>query len=108
MHIGNEGTGFSAPVEHVLGQERRTVAVAALIATVGLALATVVAATVVSVGFARASVASNVIDNEGSLFAIALLLGVLFIGMGGLTILSLPADKTKQPEQSDHSHPTIA
>ncbi len=33
---------------------------------------------------------SNVIDNESGLFAIALLLGLLFIGMGGLTILSLP------------------
>ena len=44
------------------------------------------AATVVSVGIARANVADNVIDNEGSLFAVALVLGLLFIGMGGLTI----------------------
>ena len=36
------------------------------------------------------------IDNEGGLFAIALLLGLLFLGMGGLTILSLP-HRDKKP-----------
>ena len=41
-------------------------------------------------GRKRADVAANVIDNEGGLFAIALLLGLLFIGMGSLTVLSLP------------------
>jgi hypothetical protein len=35
-------------------------------------------------------VVSGVIDNEGGVFAIALLLGLLFIGMGGVTIISLP------------------
>jgi hypothetical protein len=35
-------------------------------------------------------VATNVIDNEGSLFAIALLLGLFFIGIGSLTVVSLP------------------
>ena len=58
-----------------LGHERRTVALAELVAIVALALSTIVAATVVSVGIARADVAGNVIDNEGSLFAVALLLG---------------------------------
>ena len=47
----------------------------------------------VSVGIARANVVGNVIDNEGSLFAVALVLGLLFIGMGGLTVLTLPGDK---------------
>jgi hypothetical protein len=59
------------------------------VATLGLALSVLVAATVVSIGVARADVATNVIDNEGGLFAIALLLGVLFIGMGGMTVLSM-------------------
>lgn len=108
MRNGNQGTGFSAPADHLLGQERRSVALAALVATAGLTLAIIVAATAVSVGIARASVASNVIDNEGGLFAIALLLGLLFIGMGGLTVLTLPGDKPKQPDHSDRSHPTIA
>ena len=39
---------------------------------------------------ARADVVSGVIDNEGGVFAMALLLGLLFIGMGGVTIISLP------------------
>ena len=93
-----EGAGFTAPTGHELGNERHTVALAALIATVALAISTIVAATVVSVGIARASVAGNVIDNEGSLFAVALLLGLLFIGMGGLTILALPGDQPKSAQ----------
>lgn len=95
MRTPIDGTGFAAPAERTLGHERQRVAVAALIASAALAFATIVVATVVSVGIARADVVGNVIDNEGSLFAIALLLGLLFIGMGGLTILSLP----------DHLHP---
>ena len=47
----------------------------------GLALSTIVAATVVSVGIARANVVGNVIDNEGSLFTVALLLGLIFIAV---------------------------
>jgi hypothetical protein len=93
-----EGTGFIGPTGRALGNERRTVALAELVATAALAFAIIVLATVVSVGIARADVASNVIDNEGSLFAVALLLGLLFIGMGGLTILTLPDDKSKKPE----------
>ena len=109
MRRDTESTGFTAPTGHALGQERRTVAVAALIATAALTFSTIVVATVVSVGIARANVADNVIDNEGSLFAVALLLGLLFIGMGGLTILTLP-HKPKSHEHSDSTphHPTIA
>jgi uncharacterized membrane protein YuzA (DUF378 family) len=78
------------PAERVLGRERRNAAIAELVTTIALALCTILAVTVVTVGIARADVVDNVIDNESSLFAIALLLGLLFIGMGGLTILSLP------------------
>ena len=78
--------GFMSPSGRPLGGERRIAAFAELVATVGLALCTLVAA----IGVARADVAANVIDNEGGLFAIALLLGLLFIGMGGLTALSMP------------------
>jgi len=89
-------SGFTAPNGRTLGNERRTVALAELIAIVGLALSTIVAATVVSVGIARANVVGNVIDNEGSLFTIALLLGLIFIAMGGLTIFTLPGHKPKR------------
>jgi len=109
MRFAIADTGFAAPTGHPLGQERGTVAIAALIATVTLAISTIVAATVVSVGIAHAGVADNVIDNEGSLFAVALLLGLLFIGMGGLTILTLP-HRSKRHQHSDSTphHPTIA
>ena len=94
-----ETTGFTAPSAHTLGNERRTVAVAQLVATAALAFATLVAATVVSVGFARADV-GTVIDNEGSVFAIAMILGLMFAAMGGLTVLSLPH---RQPHAKPHA-----
>jgi hypothetical protein len=92
MRDNIEGTGFTAPAGRSLGHERRTVALAALIASAALAISTIVAATVVSVGIARANVADGVIDNEGGLFAVALLLGLIFIGIGGFAILP-PRDR---------------
>ena len=91
-----DSPGFTAPNGRALGNERRTVALAELVAIVGLALSTIVAATVVSVGIARANVVGNVIDNEGSLFTLALLLGLIFIAMGGLTAFTLPGHKPKK------------
>ena len=85
--------GFTPPAGRALGREGRA---AELVATIGLALSVLVSATVVSIGVARADVATNVIDNEGGLFALALVLGLLFIGMGGLTALSLPHPRHKK------------
>jgi hypothetical protein len=95
-------SGFTAPAGHALGRERWRIAVASLIASAALAFATVLVATVVSVGMAHADVVDNVIDNEGGLFAVALLLGLLFIGMGGLTILSLPHHLSLPGHKSKH------
>jgi hypothetical protein len=92
MRDNIKDTGFTAPASRSLGHERRTVAIAALIASAALAISTIVAATVVSVGIARANVADGVIDNEGGLFAVALLLGLIFIGIGGFAILP-PRDR---------------
>jgi hypothetical protein len=91
-----EFAGFRA--DRPLGTEHR-VALTGLVASLTLVFCTLIAATVVSIGIARADVASNVIDNEGSLFVVALVLGLLFIGMGGLTILSLP----HHPHKKSHS-----
>ena len=96
MHKPIRSAGFIPPAHRKLGSERQTAALAELLATITLAVCTIVAATVVSMGIAHADVASNVIDNEGGLFAIALVLGLLFIGMGGLTILSMPHDRHKK------------
>ena len=96
MRNGIDRPGFTAPNGRTLGNERRTVALAELVTIIGLALSTIVAATVVSVGIARANVVGNVIDNEGSLFMVALLLGLIFIGMGGLTAFTLPGHKPKK------------
>jgi hypothetical protein len=82
--------GFTPPANRKLGTEHQTVAIAEFIASLTLALSTLVVVSVVGVGVARADVVSGVIDNEGGVFAIALLLGLLFIGMGGVTIISLP------------------
>ena len=98
QHI--DGTGFFSPTAARLGREHRTVALAELVATAALAFAIIVVATVVSVGMAHADVVDNVIDNEGSLFAVSLLLGLLFIGMGGLTVLTLPGHKSKNHKRS--------
>lgn len=75
-------TGFRAPRRHPLGDERRTVMLAELVATVALALSTVVAATALTVRIAHADVVDGVLGHEGSLFGLALLLGLLFIGIG--------------------------
>ena len=89
-------TGFAAPPRRKLGRERRTAAVAELIATIVLCLCTIVAATAVTAGIARADVVGGIVGHEGGLFAVALVLGLLFIGMGGLTVLSL-TDRSRPP-----------
>ena len=91
-----QSSGFMPPTHSNLGSEQQTAALAELVASMALAICTLVAATVVSIGIAHADVASNVIDNEGGLFAIALVLGLLFIGMGGLTMLSMPHNRHKK------------
>ena len=91
-----ESTGFPPPAGRKLGRESRTAAVAEFMATVALALCTIVAATVVTAGIARADVVSDVVGHEDSLFAVALVLGLLFIGMGGLTVLSM-AERPRRP-----------
>ncbi len=96
-HSSDRG-GFQHPTRRELRGERRSGALAGLIATAALAVSTVVAAIVVSIGFARASAADALLDNEGGIFAIALLLGLLFAGMGGISMLMLPGDRTAQRE----------
>ena len=91
-----ETTGFVPPAGRKLGRQRRIAAIAELVTGIALALCTIVAATVVTAGIARADVIGDVVGHEGSLFAVSLILGLLFIGMGGLTVLSLPSEKSRR------------
>jgi hypothetical protein len=90
MHKSFENTGFTPPADRSLGSERRTTTLAELVTTIALALSTIVAATVITVGIARADVGQGVIDHDVGVFGVALLLGLIFIGMSGLTTLTLP------------------
>ena len=65
----------------------RSAAPVELIATVLLALSTLVAVTAVSIGIARADVLGSRVDGDGAPFAIALFVGFLFAAMGGLTAI---------------------
>jgi hypothetical protein len=96
MPASFESTGFASPSRRASGREKRCVTFAELVAIVGLTLSTIVAATVVSVGIARASVADDVVGHEGSVFGVALLLGLIFLVMGGITVISVPSHKAKK------------
>lgn len=81
--------GFNGPADPSSpGVESRRVVFAEVATIVGLKIATVIAATAVSVGIARASVVDGVVGNEGTVFTIALLLGLAFVAIGGLSLLS--------------------
>ncbi|MDO9414416.1 MAG: hypothetical protein Q7T81_17735 [Pseudolabrys sp.] len=94
MSSNLESSGFASPVDRALVSERRGRVLTELFAICGLVVSIIIAATVVSVGVARASIVDGVIDNEGGLFAVALLLGILFIGIGGFSLLP---PREKQP-----------
>lgn len=71
--------GFAPPAARTLGEERRTLALAELIATIGLFLGTAIAAIVVSAGIARAA-SGEVVVRDGT-FIHVLLFGLLVIGL---------------------------
>jgi hypothetical protein len=79
-----EDTGFTAPEDRRVGGLTGLVGLAAV---AGLLISTVVALTAITVGVAHASVADGVVGNEGSVFTIALVLGLLFIAIGGISLL---------------------
>ena len=74
---------------------KRPVAWVEWITTVSLALSTVVAATAVSIGIARADVFGLRADGDAAPLAIALLIGLLLLAMGGLTAIMASGPKGK-------------
>ena len=75
---------------------KRPVAWVEWITTVSLALSTVVAATAVSIGIARADVFGLRADGDAAPLAIALLIGLLLLAMGGLTAVMASGPKGKE------------
>ncbi len=65
----------------------RSIACVELITTAALALSTAVAVTAVSIGIARADTMVAASSGDGAPLAIALFLGLLLAGMGGLTAM---------------------
>ena len=58
-----------------------------LIATMALVVCLIIAVTAVSIGMARADVLGSVAKGDSAPLAIAIFIGLLFTGMGGLTAL---------------------
>jgi hypothetical protein len=92
--IDRAGFGHQARIRTA---QQRTVL--ALIASVVLALSTAVAAMIVSVGMARADVLRAVADADNGPFAVALFLGLMLAGMGGLTAI-VTRNERKPPAES--------
>jgi len=91
-----DGVGFGHPSVRKGAVKRRSM-FPELIATIGLALCLVVALTAVSIGLARADTLGIIGDVEGSRLAVAIMLGLIMVGMGGLTaLMSRSPSKTRR------------
>jgi hypothetical protein len=80
-----ETVGFAHPTARVSVKQR--VAAVELMAMVGIVVSLVVAVTAVSIGIARADTLKAVTDGDNGPFAVAVFLGLVMAGMGGLTAL---------------------
>jgi hypothetical protein len=87
-----KNAGFAVPQGSAVVRESRAAALAAI---AGLTISTVIAVTAITVGAAHAGVVDGVVDNEGSVFAVALVLGLVFIGVGGFSLL--PPGRRRRP-----------
>jgi len=78
--------GFQHPIRSRRPLTPRNVAFAELIMTFALVVSIVVAATAVGIGIARADMAGRfVADSHAGTIGLALFLGLLIAGMGGIT-----------------------
>jgi len=88
-------TGFNHPTSCRSLLKQRIVSIE-LMATAALAVSLVIAMTAVTIGIARADTIGAITDGKNGPFAVALFLGLVLAGMGGLTAL-VTATRT-QPE----------
>ena len=86
-------TGFTPPTARPLGTERHAVALAELMATIGIALGTVIAGTVVGVGIAHAEIVRSLAPRDGSIFAVASIVLLIFGGMAIVTAFSFACER---------------
>ncbi len=86
---------FEQASVHTSATKHRSIAFVELMTTAALALSTAVAVTAVSIGIARADVVGAVAKGDGAPLAIALFIGLLLSGMGGLTAV-MAVDHTRQ------------
>ena len=77
------GCGHETPS----ASKQRSIAFVELMTTAALALSTAVAVTAVSIGIARADVMGAVAKGDSTPFALAVFIGLLLSGMGGLTAI---------------------
>jgi hypothetical protein len=80
-----EIAGFRPPIDEGPARARRAAALALLATAAGLAASTLVAAAALSIDAARAHAPESVVDNESGLFGLALLLGLFFLAITGLS-----------------------
>jgi hypothetical protein len=83
----SDRVGFGHPILAKRGLRRRRVALAELVATVTLVISILVAVTVLSIGMVRADTLALFADKDGGRWALAVFLGLLIAGMGGITAL---------------------
>jgi hypothetical protein len=81
----NGRVGFTHPTARKAVKQR--VVAIELMAMVGLAVSLVIAVTAVSIGIARADTLGTMTGSDNGAFAVALFLGLVMAGMGGLTAL---------------------
>jgi hypothetical protein len=92
-----DGVGFVSPDVRT-GAAKRRFARAELIATVALAVCLVVALTAVSIGMARADTLGIIAETENGRLALAIMLGLIMVGMGGVTALMSASSGKARPD----------
>jgi cell division protein FtsL len=79
------GIGFHSPDRNARPLTKRKLAVAHLLMTAVLVICIVVAVTAVALGTARADAFSAIAQGREGVLPLALLIGLLLAGMGGIT-----------------------
>jgi hypothetical protein len=77
--------GFERPVTRRPGLRQRAICWQ-LVTTLTLAISTLLAVTVLTLGYARADTLT-VAHSDGASFALAVFIGLMLVGMGGLTAI---------------------